>query len=94
VAVSPPAIGAWAKMSGEERFFAAAPLGAFTAALNASGHPAISVPVWLDGHPLPIGVQLVGRHGDDARLLALARVITHAMGAPVTPIAPRLCALG
>jgi amidase len=44
----------------------------FTAMFNISGQPAISLPLaWSDGG-LPIGVQLVGRYGDEATLLRLA----------------------
>jgi amidase len=35
--------------------------------------PAITLPGWRGDAGLPIGVQLVGAHGDDARLLAVAR---------------------
>ncbi|NVK43810.1 MAG: amidase [Oceanospirillaceae bacterium] len=38
---------------------------------NLSGHPALSIPLDIDGRPA--GLQLVGRHGDDARLLSAAR---------------------
>jgi amidase len=37
-----------------------------------TGQPAISMPMGTSGAGLPIGVQLVGRFGEDARLLALA----------------------
>lgn len=37
------------------------------------GLPAISLPLLRDDAGLPIGVQLVGRYGDDARLLRTAR---------------------
>ena len=44
----------------------------FTAMFNITGQPAISLPLaWSDGG-LPIGVQLVGRYGDEATLLRLA----------------------
>lgn len=42
------------------------------ALFNMTGHPAISVPTGQGVDGLPIGVQLVGRHGADAALLALA----------------------
>ncbi|MFC6668758.1 amidase [Marinobacterium aestuariivivens] len=38
---------------------------------NLSGHPALSIPLDIDGRPA--GLQLVARRGDDARLLAAAR---------------------
>ncbi len=44
----------------------------FTAMFNITGQPAISLPLaWSDGD-LPVGVQLVGRYGDEATLLRLA----------------------
>ncbi|KKI98663.1 amidase [Prochlorothrix hollandica] len=40
---------------------------------NASGQPALALPTGeLDSHGLPLGVQLVGRSGDEATLLTLA----------------------
>jgi len=39
---------------------------------NLTGQPAIAVPVGRSGDDLPIGMQLVGRHGEEAMLLALA----------------------
>jgi Asp-tRNA(Asn)/Glu-tRNA(Gln) amidotransferase A subunit family amidase len=44
----------------------------FTNLQNATGQPAISLPLHWNGDELPIGVQLVGRFGDDALLLQLA----------------------
>jgi amidase len=44
----------------------------FTAPFNASGQPAISLPLQLSDDGLPIGVQLAGRYGADAQLLQLA----------------------
>lgn len=41
-------------------------------AWNVTGQPAASVPAALDDDGLPVGVQLVGRPGDDERLVALA----------------------
>ncbi|TDD44011.1 hypothetical protein E1263_41165, partial [Kribbella antibiotica] len=44
-------------------------------AFNVTGHPAVSVPVGLlDG--LPVGAQVVTRHGDDATALAVAKQLT------------------
>lgn len=40
---------------------------------NYFGLPAITVPVGLDHHGLPIGMQIVGPHGADRALLGLAR---------------------
>jgi amidase len=88
VALSPPSVGQWRGRPGRDTFVEVAPLGAFTAAVNASGHPAISIPVWVKGHPLPVGVQIIGRHGSDGELLALARAIMIALSDRVAPLAP------
>jgi amidase len=42
---------------------------------NISGQPAMSLPLHWSRNGLPIGVQLVGRHGDEAGLLSLATVL-------------------
>ena len=55
-----------------ERLFGVAP---FAAPFNASGQPAISLPLAWSKSGLPIGVQLVGRYGRDAELLQLAAQI-------------------
>lgn len=44
----------------------------FTAMFNISGQPAISLPLAWSSQGLPIGVQLVGRFGDEATLLKVA----------------------
>jgi amidase len=72
IGVLPPKVGEFAHLSPPEHFEALAPLGAYTALANLTGQPAISVPCGqVDG--FPVGAQLVGRHGDDARLFGLAR---------------------
>ncbi len=50
----------------------------FTGAFNATGQPAMSVPLhWTPGG-LPVGVQLVGRFADDTTLLQLAAQLEQA----------------
>jgi amidase len=49
-----------------------APHETFTALFNATGQPAISLPLEVSSDGLPIGLQFVARFGDEARLLALA----------------------
>jgi Asp-tRNA(Asn)/Glu-tRNA(Gln) amidotransferase A subunit family amidase len=44
----------------------------YTSLFNASGNPAASLPLCWNGEGMPIGVQLVGRFGDEATLLRLA----------------------
>jgi aspartyl-tRNA(Asn)/glutamyl-tRNA(Gln) amidotransferase subunit A len=46
-----------------------------TTPFNATGHPAISVPVGLAPDGLPLSVQLVGRNFDEAGLLRIARAV-------------------
>src|SRR6266581_6895485 len=48
---------------------------------NYTGHPAVVLPYRLDGAGLPIGIQLVGKRWDEARLLAMARALSEVTGA-------------
>lgn len=41
----------------------------FLAVINASGHPASSIPLYWTENSIPIGVQLIGHFGDEATLL-------------------------
>jgi amidase len=50
----------------------------FTAIQNATGQPAISLPLAMSGDGLPIGVQFVGRTGEEALLLKLAHQLEKA----------------
>jgi aspartyl-tRNA(Asn)/glutamyl-tRNA(Gln) amidotransferase subunit A len=50
----------------------------FTAPFNLTGHPAISVPGGMSGAGIPIGIQLAGRLGGDAELLAIAHAYEQA----------------
>ncbi|WP_246061985.1 amidase family protein [Haloactinospora alba] len=45
---------------------------ALTWAFNLSGHPAVSLPAGLTPDGEPVGLQLVGRHGGEGLLLAVA----------------------
>jgi amidase len=44
----------------------------FTALFNSTGQPAVSLPLEHDREGVPIGMQFVGRWGDEARLFRLA----------------------
>ena len=46
---------------------------AFCTLWTLCGMPALSLPLMTGANGLPLGVQLVGRRGDDARLLRTAR---------------------
>ena len=55
---------------------------AFTPVNNASGSPAISLPMGMSPQGLPIGVQLAAAHGDERTLLELAFALEAEQGWP------------
>ncbi len=56
-----------------------------------SGLPALSMPVGLNGRGLPVGMELLGQHFQDARLLAMAYPYEQAMSPRVAPsVTPQL----
>lgn len=59
-----------------EQVFAYVP---FTPLFNLTGHPALSLPLHWTPENLPVGVQLVGRFGDEATLLRLAGQLEKAL---------------
>lgn len=63
-------------------------MGGLTIPANITGNPAVSIPVdHVDG--LPIGMQIIGRHHEDALLFDLARVVERERPWPlVAPSAP------
>jgi amidase len=65
-ALDPPAASPW------EVGLTYGRIAAFTLPFNATGHPAISIPLHWTGGGLPVGAQLVGRMGAEDVLLALA----------------------
>ncbi|MGE0121092.1 MAG: amidase [Dongiaceae bacterium] len=56
-----------------------APIETFTALFNATGQPALSLPLHWSRAGLPIGMQLVGRFGDEAALFRLAAALEQAL---------------
>jgi len=51
-----------------------------TALFSVTGLPATVVPIGVDADHLPVGVQVIGRRGNDRLTLAVARVLEHAFG--------------
>lgn len=77
--LSPPIrIGEWANLSPEETLKAIIQWIAPAPPFNATGQPAISLPLGFSPAGLPIGVQLVGRPAAEATLIALAAEIERA----------------
>jgi amidase len=62
----------------------------FTLIANASGQPGISLPLHWNNDELPIGVQLLGRYGDEATLIRLAAQLEEAR--PWSQRRPPVCA--
>lgn len=62
----------------------------FTLIANASGQPGISLPLHWNDDNLPIGVQLLGRYGDEATLIRLAGQLEEAR--PWVDRRPPVCA--
>ncbi len=51
----------------------------YTAAFNASGQPAISLPLHWTADHLPVGVHFAGAYGNDEMLISLAAQCEEAM---------------
>ena len=47
----------------------------FTTLINFTGNPALSLPCGVDAEGLPIGLQIIGRHFEEARVLAVGKFI-------------------
>jgi Asp-tRNA(Asn)/Glu-tRNA(Gln) amidotransferase A subunit family amidase len=80
-----PAIGCFApkihpaaRSDGELDTATIARLAAVTFVTNLTGHPCCAVPCVREG--LPMGIQIIGRHGDESRVLAGARAVEAKFG--------------
>jgi amidase len=88
----PRPVGYWSMEDGDrERYLARWSDAAFMFSHNISGLPAMSVPLGMAGGNRPVGIQLVGRHGDEAAILGLAAQAEQA--APWIDRKPKVCAI-
>ena len=44
----------------------------FTHPINTIGHPAASIPCGFDSDGMPVGLHIVGRHGDEETIFAVS----------------------
>jgi fatty acid amide hydrolase 2 len=58
---------------------------AYTALLNVMEIPVTQVPLGLNAHGLPLGVQVGARHGNDHLTIAVARFLEKEVGGWVPP---------
>jgi amidase len=65
-----------------QSFLRQAAYAPYTAMWNCAGNPAMSLPVHWTAEGLPVGVQIVGRMADEARLFSLAGQLEEAFGWP------------
>ncbi|MBI1396286.1 MAG: amidase [Betaproteobacteria bacterium] len=72
---APPEAGQTMMTVGGRALPVAGMLTRFTSPFNMTGLPALSVPCGFDDQGLPVSVQIVGRRGHDARVLAIGRWI-------------------
>jgi amidase len=72
MAVPPVRAGEWEGLGALRTFLGLVRAYPFALEWNLTGQPSISVPAGMSGDGLPIGMQLVGRHGEEATLLGLA----------------------
>jgi len=50
----------------------------YTISINLAGLPALSLPCGFDGDTMPIGMQIIGKHFDEATVLRAARAYEQA----------------
>lgn len=72
---SPIRVGEWAALSPEDTFPQIINWVAPCPVANATGQPAIALPVGFDSHGLPISVQLIAKPADEATLISVAAQI-------------------
>ena len=78
----PPTVGEWDDLPAPVMLSGMVNFTAFLGFWNHTGQPAASVPSEVAGDGFPVGVQLVGRPGDEATLLSLAAQLEADSGWP------------
>ncbi|MEX1079305.1 MAG: amidase [Homoserinimonas sp.] len=71
LALTPRPIGWYDQLDGDKNFAQQVQYTPFTSFVNVSGLPAITLPVHQTDDGIPMGVQLIGRPGGEATLLAI-----------------------
>ncbi len=78
---SPPvAAGRWEGLGALRTLLGMAAVYPFTGHWNLTGQPALAIPAGMSDDRLPVGVQLVGRWGEEAVLLGLAAQLEAELG--------------
>jgi amidase len=80
MALPPVAAGQWEGLSAPRTLLGMIAAYPFTPYWNLTGQPALAVPAGTTDDGLPVGVQLVGRKGEEAMLLSLAAQLEQDMG--------------
>jgi amidase len=79
-AVPPVGAGQWEGLGALRTLLGMSAAYPFTTHWNLTGQPALAIPAGSSDDGLPVGVQLVGRSGEEATLLALAARLEAEMG--------------
>lgn len=76
MAFEPPEIGYYTSQDADTDYMRQCQYTPYTSMVNVSGLPAITIPTLATHDGMSMGVQLIGRTGSEARLLALAAQLT------------------
>ncbi|TQL48540.1 amidase [Homoserinimonas aerilata] len=80
LAMTPRPLGWYDSADGEKNFAQQVQYTPFTSFVNVSGLPAVTLPVHQTDDGLPMGIQLIGRPGGEATLLAIGAQLERRIG--------------